>query len=197
METRNKAMITGSPVLQGSDGSVKDWIVFLIPLFVFSLSLIMIYQGMRGVMELGGFVATGGPYEIAHPAPDYVWIFPVFINLMVFSMIGAASVGKKINGPNLMSLSWSALFLSLGWNFTELGILAVRNGEGGIGWIICAVLFAAMGGIPLIVIIRNYAKELEKNRDFSDTIPIPAKILIQMAVAAAGVFLGVRLFGSL
>ncbi len=189
MEKWRKALIAGDPVLPGLDGSLRQWLLFLLPLFLFTFSLVMVYNGMRGVLELGGFVASGGPYEIAHPAPGYVWIFPVFINVMVISMIASPTLGKKVNGPNLMSLSWSALFISLGWNFTEFGFRAVST-----GWIICAVLFMAMGLIPLAVILRHYAREAEKNRDYSRTFSVKAKVLLQLVTTVSAVFLAILLF---
>lgn len=194
MEKWRKALIGGDPVLPGLDGSPGQWLLFLLPLFLFTFSLVMVYNGMRGVLELGGFVASGGPYEIAHPAPGYVWIFPVFINVMVISMIASPALGKKVNGPNLMSLSWSALFISLGWNFTEFGFRALKENGGGIGWIICAVLFMAMGLIPLAVIIWNYAREAEKNDDYPKTLSVKAKVLLQLVTAAGAVFLAIRFF---
>jgi hypothetical protein len=45
---------------------------------------------MRGVTELGGFVAAAGPYEIAHPAPEWAWILPVAI------VCGMAAVGLNV-----------------------------------------------------------------------------------------------------
>ena len=45
----------------------------------FGLCLTLLFFGMRAIMELGGFVAVGGPYEVAHPAPDWVWVLPVSI----------------------------------------------------------------------------------------------------------------------
>ena len=189
MEKWRKALVAGDPVLPGLDGSLGQWVLFLLPLFLFTFSLVMLYNGMRGVMELGGFVASGGPYEIAHPAPGYVWVFPVFINVMVISMIASPTLGKKVNGPNLMSLSWSALFISLGWNFTEFGF---RTGS--IAWIICAVLFMAMGLIPLAVIIRHYASEARGNQGYPNSFSITTKVFLQLAVVGTAVLLALSLF---
>lgn len=194
MEKWRKVLVGGNPVLAGLDGTPGQWLLFLLPLFLFTFSLVMIYNGMRGVMELGGFVASGGPYQIAHQAPDYVWLFPVFINVMVISMIASPFLGKKVNGPNLMSLSWSALFISLGWNFTEFGFRALKEAGGGIGWIICAVLFMAMGLIPLVLIIRHYAREAESNSGYPHSFSTTTKVLLQLAVAGVAVLLALPFF---
>lgn len=197
MPLGNKAMIAGEPVLPGTDGTIKDWVLFLLPLFAFSFSMAMIYSAMRGVMDLGGFVATGGPYEIAHPAPGWVWVFPVFINVMVISMISAAALGKRINGPNLMSLSWSALFISLGWNFTEYGIGASKNTGPVISWLICAFLFMAMGIIPLFFIIRHFIRDLNNRNDYPEAITWKGKVILQALTACAGIYLGAVFFAAL
>ena len=44
-----------------------------------------------------------------------------------------------------MYLAWSALFLSLGWNFWEYGLQPP-----GTDGIICGVVFAIMGAVPLL-----------------------------------------------
>ena len=64
---------------------------------------------------------------------------------------GAASqVGSGWAG--LVSLAWPALFLSLGWNFLEFGLKppGAEPGELAWGWLICAVVFGLMGGVPLV-----------------------------------------------
>jgi hypothetical protein len=49
-------------------------------------------------------------------------------------------------------LAWPALFLSLGWNFLEYGIRP-PGGQSGpeIGWLICGVVFVAIGAVPLVI----------------------------------------------
>jgi len=93
-----------------------------------------------------------------------------------------------------MSLSWSALFISLGWNFTEYGIVAMKGSGSGITWIICAVLFLVMGFVPLALIIRHFAKGLRERESYPDTIPWKGKVLLQLVVAGGGVCMGIRFF---
>ena len=46
------------------------------------------------------------------------------------------------------------MFLSLGWNFLEFGINPPPPETGLVwGWLICGVLFVAMGGIPLLFVL--------------------------------------------
>ncbi|MCC7365406.1 MAG: SHOCT domain-containing protein [Dehalococcoidia bacterium] len=55
--------------------------------------------------------------------------------------------------PSFWPLSWSALFLSLGWNFLEYGLDPPGNGTSADawGWLLCAVIFGLMGGVPLFL----------------------------------------------
>src|SRR5574340_303278 len=54
-------------------------------------AIALLYQGMATVMETaGGFVATGGPYAIAHPAPDWIWIMPGSIFVLI--IFGGVSI---------------------------------------------------------------------------------------------------------
>ena len=56
------------------------------------------------------------------------------------------------NGPDWTMFWWSALFLSLGWNFIEFSIYPPDGSGIAWGWIICAVLFGLMGFAPLLLI---------------------------------------------
>ena len=119
--------------------------------------LTWLYLGMRSVMEIGGACAEGGPYAVAQPCPDGVpllmvgGIFGGLICLGVFLWSSSALGGQY---GSLAAFAWPALFLSLGWNFLEFGI--DPPGEEGLvwGWLICGVLFFAMGGLPLVFLMK-------------------------------------------
>ena len=84
---------------------------------VLALCMTMLFLGMRDIMDLGGFVASGGPYVIAHPAPGWVWVMPLSIVLGLAAAFGNAVAASRAHGFNLAVAAWPALFLSLGWNF--------------------------------------------------------------------------------
>lgn len=116
--------------------------------------LTWLYLGMRSVMEIGGACAEGGPYEIAQPCPDGVpmlmlgGIFGGLISLALFLFFSSRLGGQY---GNLAGWAWSALFLSLGWNFFEFGFDPPGEDDGLVfGWLFCGVLFALMGGLPLL-----------------------------------------------
>lgn len=120
--------------------------------------LTLLFLAMRSVMDIGGSCASGGPYQIARPCPDGVeWMFPVAIvgGLVALGIYQYGVTG--LPGPHLILLAWPALFLSLGWNFLDYGM----NPPGGGGlvwsWLICGVVFMAMGGLPLLVLLNRDA----------------------------------------
>jgi putative oligomerization/nucleic acid binding protein len=120
--------------------------------------LTWLYLGMRKVMEIGGSCADGGPYVSRQPCPEGVPLLMVggilgglvCVGLFVFfaSKLGA---GYTI----IAAFAWPALFLSLGWNFLEFGLDPPPPAEGAEwGWLVCAVVFGLMGGLPLLGLAR-------------------------------------------
>jgi hypothetical protein len=99
----------------------------------------------RVVMSLGGYVALGGPYEIAHPAPEWMTMVPLFI-LSGFAVGGwSVYLSQKSGGFSLLGPVWGGLFISLGYQFAVMG-LNPPWGEGlAWGWLVCAILFVPMG----------------------------------------------------
>ena len=118
------------------------------------VGLTLMFLAMRSVMEIGGSCADGGPFQPVRPCPNGV-------GLAMFGGIwgGIVALGvyfwlaTSYRVPSLLALAWPALFLSLGWNFMEYGFNSPAPG-GGLewGWIVCGVLFWAMGGLPLYLV---------------------------------------------
>ncbi len=117
----------------------------LVGAFGMAACLTIFFLGMRGVMDLGGFVATGGPYAIEHPAPDWVWVIPVCIWVGLMSGALQAGAAAATGGFSLLYLGWSGTFLAGGWNFFEYGFRPPGGGGWAWGWLVCGVTFAAMG----------------------------------------------------
>jgi hypothetical protein len=166
------------------------FIVHLISSFGIVFCLTCLFLGMRGVMDLGGFVAVGGPYQIAHPAPDWVWLVPVSIIMgLIFVFINAGIAGST-GGVRLAVLAWPALFLSLGWNFLEYGIFKYHRLIW--GWLICGILFVLMGGAPLLLgpIIKGIITRPK------GTLPV-LLLIIQLAVIGLSIYSAVAFFTAL
>lgn len=172
-------------------------------------ALVLLYQGMAEIMATeGGFVASGGPYEIAHPAPGWVWMVPVSI-LALFAF-GGLSLWASMRGwgTNPLTYAWSALFIALGWNFLRLGIFDRPEGlQGAWGWIVSGVAFWAMGLAPALGPMRRRLATARYGPDAARsgvttgpfglprTPTSPAYVAAQVIGVIAGVVGGLALFG--
>jgi hypothetical protein len=138
-------------------------VLMFLGLVILSTGMTLVFVSMRAIMDIGGMCATGGAYVVATPCPDGV------AALMPLGIIGGLAGlwlygvnSAKLPGPRLIFLAWSALFLSLGWNFWEFGLNPPDGSDGVVwGWIICGVTFVAMGGLPLLGLTnRGIAKQV-------------------------------------
>ena len=151
--------------------------------------------GGMAIMDEGGFVASGGPYEIAHPVPDGFWILPVaFVGLFVFPLVHGI-FASRIKGFGLAYWTWCAVWTSIGATTFYYGFNPPGSDGLAWGWLI-------MGGIFLLVGLGStwiYVSYLRSpNRDASDMpanrrLPYAAMVLVALAVGALG---GFQLFGS-
>lgn len=166
-------------------------------LFVFSLSLTLLYQGMRGLQALGGYAATGGPYLVTRPAPGWAWVLYAAIPLAVVSLGAVFALLRRKPGTSLLYLCWPAAFLSLGWNFVEFGL----RGSSPDGFDLAAGgLFVLLGFVPLVVLALDYRQKIREHRRTGEA-PPPRPglrpLLPQLATASGAVFLGVLCFRAL
>lgn len=151
------------------DARATLWIV--VTLAGAATGMTMLYLGMRSVMEIGGACADGGPFVPAVRCPEGV---PVMILGGIWGAIICLGVYVwqtiKNKVPSFIGFAWPALFLSLGWNFLEFG-LNPPFGEGlEWGWLVCAVLFVLMGGLPLVFVVKPVV------RNFFNPKPEPERI---------------------
>jgi hypothetical protein len=143
------------------DRVVSRSILTFVGLVVATAALVWLWESMRVVMSLGGACASGGPYVVATPCPHGTTlttlggIFGGLIGVLVYSFLGLRV------GPRITVLAWSALFLSLGWNFLDFGLKAPSGSGAKVGWLICAVVFALMGGWPVAMLAsRKFARDV-------------------------------------
>ncbi len=155
--------------------AVLRWTGSLVGLAGVAFSLTLLFKSMRAVQSIGGFCASGGPYQIAHPCPKGVaGLFPLaIIGGLIFLGLFYACAGEK--GRVVALFAWPALFLSLGWNFLDYG-LHLTSGHGvNAGFLTCAVIFILMGAVPLIYFIPELFEALtgtdEPTRPSSTTAP--------------------------
>ncbi len=116
------------------------------------VGLVLLFLSMRAVMDVGGVCASGNtPYQPRVQCPSGVpglMIGGIFGGLIALGMYAVSTFGI-----NLTLLAWPALFISLGFNFADYGINPPEGfGDGASwGWIVCAVVFLLMGGVPLAI----------------------------------------------
>lgn len=118
------------------------------------VGLTLVFSSMRAVMEIGGACADGGPYVPARPCPKGVGLaMSGGIWGGIIALAAYFYIAHKYSVPSLVGLAWSALFLSLGWNFFEFGFNS-PSPDGGLewGWLLCGVIFWLMGAAPLLII---------------------------------------------
>jgi hypothetical protein len=106
-------------------------------------SYTVLFLGMRSVMDIGG--SCGGVGTPSCPGnagliPAAIWGGLIFAGLYIWQC-------AKHNVPSFTSLLWSALFLSLAYNFFDY---AFHGGTVQAGFLICGVVFGLMGGVPLL-----------------------------------------------
>ena len=136
-----------------------DVALYLLGIAGLAASLTLVFLSMRAVMDVGGFCAEGGPYEIQTHCPEGT---VVLLPLSVFAGLGSAALagwkGSQIGGifGGLVALAWPALFISLGWNFLEYALWPPGD-QGGIvlGWLIPGIVFEVMGIVPLLGLLPS------------------------------------------
>ena len=127
-----------------------SWIGAVICALGISACLTIVVLGGMQIMDVGGFVASGGPYEIAHPVPSGFWIQPVaFCGLFAFSFAHTVFAGR-IKAPGLVYAVWCALWTAVGATTFWYGLYPPQGNGLAWGWLV-------MGGIFLVVGLGSIA----------------------------------------
>lgn len=192
----------GDPGSESASGPVRVGAligVVLTPLGT-ATSMTVLWLSMRAVLALGGFVASGGPYVIAHQAPTWVWLLPVSIVLLIVCMFASQELNSSFETPSLMLVAWSMLFLSLGWNFLEFGLHPPGGGGLSVGWLVSAAAFFATGGGGLYALSQavQVNREFDRNKEERTGVPSRPGFAVYLGATvlaiAAGILLGVLVF---
>lgn len=166
--------------------AVKGTVAVFVTLAGVSCGLTLLYLGMRAVMDVGGACASGGPYVPRVECPDGVpllmmagiWGGIIFVGLYLWAT-------SKHKAPTLVAFAWPALFLSLGWNFLDYGIDDPAGGGLVWGWLICAVLFILMGGLPLIAFVKPVMAQFgRKAPETPPKVVVPTRTKVKQVRAA-------------
>ena len=184
--------------------------------------LSVLFLCMRSIMDIGGVCASGNtPFQPRVQCPSGVpglMIGSIFLGLLALGVYAISTFEI-----NLTLLAWPALFLSLGFNFADYGINPPPGFGSGAsaGWIVCAVVFFLMGGIPLVLWIaavvhghESRVRSLDPQESLRQRLrmsaagaPSPASdgatrprslrtyaIVLHLAGIAAGIYGGMQLF---
>src|SRR5215213_2900014 len=138
--------------------TTKDRAIYLLGAAGLALSIAVIFLAMRAVMDVGGFCAEGGPYEIETHCPEGVALlmtlaFPALFGFGALMVWRGSPIGRGYQVAP--AAAWPALFLSLGWNFLEYGFAPPGGGGPAWGWLLCGAIFVVMGGAPLLLVLRS------------------------------------------
>jgi len=120
-------------------GSAGGWLLF-------ALCFSLLYLGASTVMGLGGYCASGGPYEIETECPEAVVLF---VPLSIFGGLAAVGIGAFLSGgfgTPLLSWAWPTLFVGLG-----IAFLLASTQPGGITFLFVGLMFLVMGAVPLVL----------------------------------------------
>jgi hypothetical protein len=135
--------------------SIRVLAGYLVGIVLGTMSITLLFLGMRAVMDVGGACAEGGPYVSAQPCPEGV---PLAMIGGMFGLFGAAGLivwfGSQVGkgAVAIVALGWPALFLSLGLNFMDYAFHPPDTAATPVwGWLIPGVLFWLIGGAPLAI----------------------------------------------
>lgn len=163
----------------------------LLGLLLFSLALTILYLSMRAVLGVGGYCAEGGAYVIETHCPQgTAFLTP----LSIFAMMAGgglylASLIEK--APQWGFFFWTALFVSLGWNFLDFALWQGEAGAIEYGWLFCAVVFAIMGLAPVLLMGWKNFKNMLLGESFPDS---AGMLLGHLLAAGGGVWAGMAIF---
>jgi hypothetical protein len=135
--------------------SIRVLAGYLVGIVLGTMSITLLFLGMRAVMDVGGACAEGGPYVSAQPCPEGV---PLAMIGGMFGLFGAAGLivwfGSQVGkgAVAIVAVGWPALFLSLGLNFMDYAFHPPDTAATPVwGWLIPGVLFWLIGGAPLAI----------------------------------------------
>jgi hypothetical protein len=187
---------SGSAKVAPGGWRIGSWLGAALSAVGLGASIAVVTLGGMATMDQGGYVASGGPYQIAHPVPEGFWILPVaFIGLWVFP-IAHSIFASRIKGFGLIFATWCAVWTLIGGTTFWYG-LNPPSGDGLVwGWLM-------MGGIFLLVGLGStwlYLSYLRSPDREHSQMPakqrLPYAALIAVALAG-GVVAGFQAFSAL
>lgn len=177
------------------DPRIGSWLGAAVCALGLGACLTIVNLGGTAIMDQGGFVASGGPYEIAHPVPGGLWILPVaFVGIWVFPAAHGI-FASRIKGFGLIYATWCAIWTSVGATTLWYGFNPPSGNGLAWGWLV-------MGGIFLLVGLGSawlYIGYLRSPDREPSEMPANQRVPYAIMVAAAlavGVIAGFQAFAA-
>ncbi|MBI5232524.1 MAG: hypothetical protein HY876_10230 [Coriobacteriales bacterium] len=168
-----------------------SWVGAVVGAFGMAASVTVLIFSNRALMEQGGFAASGGPYEIAHPVPEGSWVWPVaFVGVWLFT--GMQYVfANRIDGYRLAYAMWCVLWSGVGGYSLWYGFNPPVGSAPAWGWIVMGGVFLLVGVGSAVGFVLMRPLEAWKRCEMS----LPVRALytgLTIAAVAAGVVAGFR-----
>jgi hypothetical protein len=123
-----------------------------------TVSLAIVYDGVRRVLASGGFCAGGGAYAAAHQcdrADTVMLLFGVLGMLTFGGLLVVVTAWRRGPIVGMALVLWVAVFATLGWNLIDLGAHPPRAAAGAnVGLIVSGAAFGLMALSGLVPLVR-------------------------------------------
>jgi hypothetical protein len=134
-----------------------------------TVSLVVVYHGVRGVLASGGFCAGGGAYAIAHQCDraETVMLLLGVLGMLTFGGLLVAVTAWR-HGPivPMALVLWVAVFGTLAWNLIDLGADPPRAAAGAdVGLIVSGAAFGLMALSGLAPLVRLSSSRIATGND--------------------------------
>jgi hypothetical protein len=180
----------------------------LVGLFLVALAVVtcvtLMWLAVHTVMQIATPSAGTSSVRVTSDDVPWLWIVPISIITGVFLVMAHAVLAGAAGGFNLLLPLWSALFLSLGWNFLEIGFYPAGGGTNW-GMLITGAVFVLMGAAPLAGALARgsdnlfYISERSVDGRVDESATLRFRILyasMHLVALAGGILLAVFLFGK-
>lgn len=172
-----------------------SWLGALLSATGLGACITIVTLGGMAVMDQGGFVASGGPYEIAHPIPEGLWVLPLaFIGIWVFTLTHGI-FASRIKGFGLAYATWCAVWTSIGATTFWYGFNP--PGTGGLvwGWLVMGGIFLVVGLASAWLYIRYLRSSDREPSEMPSRQRLPYAAMVAAALAG-GVVAGYLVFSA-
>lgn len=189
---------SGGSVEQGSGVPVGprpgSWIGAAVSAVGIAACVTIVVYGNTALMNEGGFVASGGPYVIAHPAPAGFWILPVaFLGMFGFPALHAV-FASRIRGFSLLFATWCAIWtvdgaVTLWYGFNPPG------GPGlSWGWLVQGTIFVIVGLVSTVLYLLSLWRGWAERKAEAVGARLWGYAAMTLAAIIAGVYLGYQAY---